>query len=266
MFSRRSHAFTVVELLVCIAIMSILLAILLPAAEKIRHRGYIDACASNLRQIGQAMEIYAGENHGSYPRTIYLPDQPPVEGTNPAAINPFAAGGPQANDVTAALFLLLRAQHLPARIFICPYDDVVEYEADTADAQSRSNFTDYKKNCGYSLANPYPSSAAAALGYRWVNKFRADFALASDVNPGTDAPRDDVLTPMPNSPVSLLTKANSANHEKEGQNVLFGDGHVVYLITPFCGVANDNIFTNKQKQVNASPIDKDDSVLLPTDD
>ena len=37
--------------------------------------------------------------------------------------------------------------------------------------------------------------------------------------------------------------ANSMSHENEGQNVLFLDGHVDFEEDPFCGVDNDNIYT-----------------------
>lgn len=262
----RVGAFTLIELLVAIAIISILMAILLPAGEKVRHQAYIDDCANNLRQISAAMVMYSNDNHGAFPRTMYVPDQPPTQGTGSSAPDPFGAGGPAANDVTAAMFLLMRVEKLPPLILICPYDDVYEYEPEPAVIATHSNFTDYHKNCGYSIANPYASTAATAAGYKWTNRVRADFALAADVNPGTDLPRDDVLSAMPNSPKSLMQKANSPNHEKEGQNVLFGDGHVQYLLTPFCGVNGDNIYANQAQQVNASPVNQNDSVLLPTDD
>jgi prepilin-type N-terminal cleavage/methylation domain-containing protein len=103
----RRAAFTIIELLVVIAIIGILIAILLPALERVRHQGYIDACASNLRQIGQALQMYANENHGNYPRTTYVLGATPVAGTGGTLVNPFGAAGPQPNDVSAAMFLLL---------------------------------------------------------------------------------------------------------------------------------------------------------------
>ena len=89
-------------------------------------------CGSNLRQIGQAIALYANENHGDYPRTVYVPGAAPTQGTNPSAANPFGPGGPLPNDTTAALFLLLRTQNLPPEIFICPYTDVTRFDADDA--------------------------------------------------------------------------------------------------------------------------------------
>jgi len=97
--------------------------------------------------------------------------------------------------VTAAVYLLVRTQHVDPKILNCPYDDVLEFDPDRADPQTHSNFTDYKKNLGYSFANPYPGAAASARGYRLTNRMSAEFALAADVNPGIDA-HDDVRVPV----------------------------------------------------------------------
>ena len=42
---------------------------------------------------------------------------------------------------------------------------------------------------------------------------------------------------------SIVKKGNSGNHGQEGQNVLYGDGHVDWSATPFCGMKQDNIYT-----------------------
>ena len=63
----RHSAFTIMELLVVIGIIAILMALLLPVAERVPHRSYINACAANLHTIGQAMVMYANENRGNFP-------------------------------------------------------------------------------------------------------------------------------------------------------------------------------------------------------
>jgi prepilin-type N-terminal cleavage/methylation domain-containing protein/prepilin-type processing-associated H-X9-DG protein len=61
------HAFTLIELLVVIAIIAMLISLLLPALGKARAAGRAVACASGLRQIDTATELYTGAFDGLYP-------------------------------------------------------------------------------------------------------------------------------------------------------------------------------------------------------
>lgn len=66
----RRHGFTLIEVLVVMAILGLLTAVLLPVIWKARDAGRSAACASNLKQIGLALSLYTQDNNTRYPPAI----------------------------------------------------------------------------------------------------------------------------------------------------------------------------------------------------
>ena len=120
--SARSHAsaFTLIELLVVIGIIATLIGILMPALSTVKREGRKTVCASNLKQIGNAVVLYTQQYRGRYPRSPSLPsvnplNLPPVQDR----LAPHIAMGASA------------AQHHidqgtgVMQVFRCPADEVV---------------------------------------------------------------------------------------------------------------------------------------------
>lgn len=67
----RPVGFTLVELLVAIAIVGLLLALVLPAIQSSREAADRAQCANNLRQIGIGIHRFCDLNSGKFPRTTH---------------------------------------------------------------------------------------------------------------------------------------------------------------------------------------------------
>jgi len=282
--SQRKAGFTLVELLVVIGIIALLISILLPSLNRARETANRVKCASNLKQIGLAILLYSNENKGAYPRT--KASTPTLTGVTHfhtavghTAPDPFISDATDAtNNVPQALFLLLRTQDITSEVFTCPSSNAEKdtYGGGTNAAVNKSNFTDLLKNLSYSYQDPYPDANAIGAGFKLNNSISAEFAVGADINPGTTGTDDNVLLPTNTSSAKDMKFANSNNHDGDGQNVLFGDGHVEFVQNPFVGVQRNNIYTRSV----ASPAgasdptwdetlsgsrDANDSVLVPTD-
>ena len=65
--ARPARGFTMVELLVVVGIIVLLIAIALPVLSSARDAAKRATCASQLRQVGQALTAYATDNDGKFP-------------------------------------------------------------------------------------------------------------------------------------------------------------------------------------------------------
>jgi prepilin-type N-terminal cleavage/methylation domain-containing protein/prepilin-type processing-associated H-X9-DG protein len=227
--------------------------------------------------------------------------------SNPTAADPFAKPTvwnwdtvlppwnidrrPGDNDVTASLFLLVRNYRMSSKLFVCPSRS--EYYPDrfptlgvvgaSSDPTKRSNFSS-PYNLSYSVNLMFRPDLATRIGWQWKwPTMKSTVAILADLNPGERYADSCVVTASglyggigpqtPSDPASLQRKANSRNHGKAGQNVLYADGHVLWATTAFVGHNSDNIyslaFNNPWTSGTAIPYNSGlikyplDSILLP---
>jgi len=244
--NRRRRAFSLVEFLVVIGIVVILISIFVPYIAKVRESDHRARCAENLRALMSSLRSYSQLNKGTFPRVTYDPAHNPdgyVAYTGAAAPDPFARDtAVRPNDVTASLWLLVRAGFAKPNNFICPST------ADTAELLDPSRLSQHSNFSGpHRLSYSYASPFSSAPGYLLNDFLPADFALMADKNPGISSSGSDVTAPAWNAKPLDLARANSNNHRRAGQNVLYTDGHVSFQPTAYCGVGaeaqRDNIYT-----------------------
>lgn len=68
------RGFTLVELLVVVAIVGLLISLLLPAVQSARQAARRTQCLSNLKQVGLALQMYLDSNGEEFPDVPSLPD------------------------------------------------------------------------------------------------------------------------------------------------------------------------------------------------
>jgi len=88
----KRRGFTLVELLVVIAIIAILMAILLPALQRVKKQARAVVCQSNLRQWGLYFSLYVNDNDGKFMVWKYQ-DEEPGDGTWIVSLRPYYERG-----------------------------------------------------------------------------------------------------------------------------------------------------------------------------
>jgi prepilin-type N-terminal cleavage/methylation domain-containing protein len=162
--STSPRGFTLVEVLVVIALIVLLAALLLPALASAKQAGRMAACLSNLRQVGLAVQEYAHDNDGLIP---YGPKAPPF--TNPSDFYP-STGAPTSlvslqSGAPVGLGLLLEYYlATQPKVLFCPgADQLLDADAELAKVghyQAQGSY--YYRHGGNTLMFDAPASTNAA--------------------------------------------------------------------------------------------------------
>lgn len=278
----KRKGFTLVELLVVIAIIALLMGVLMPALARVRQIAYRMVCGTNLSGIHKAMLIYSNDNQEEYPRAGHAGSFWGDEGHIKIWYSPSGRQyGKKPCDVTitSSFFLLIKYADVTPKQFVCKGDvgtkvfklsdasvqlpdeiDDVTQVWDFGDKQDMQTNLVAGQYCSYSYHMPYNDKGLDTPGFPLAPQSNPASPLCADRNPyldknsrpwleGTDCqgdPKEDGPTWFIDTDSEYYRDedktGNSACHQREGQNVMFNGGHVVFAKYPNVGISNDNIW------------------------
>jgi len=110
--NQRSHALTLVEVLVVIAVLAVLVAMFLPALAKARRPSYV-SCIGTVKQIGLSFRVWADDHNEKFPMQVSV--------ANGGAMELIATGN------VAACFQVMSNELSTPKLLTCPEDTSRHY-------------------------------------------------------------------------------------------------------------------------------------------
>ncbi len=231
--------FRLLDLAVALVLAFVVSGLLFPAVARVRDYYREVACRENLRNVGLALAVYADQFNGQLPQVAWSGGL-----GAPTAIQPVALV--EHGYLTDRQTLHCPGDPLPQRIAPVTTDRLRQARAaeDREDLRQllRSAAGSYAFSPGYLVDGSYYGPSITGGGTQ---------ILVAD-RPATD------LTG------GWLPTSNSHNHSGRGQNALYADLHVSFLVKPEALASRDTIYANRANRLGAS-LGWDDVSLAPGD-
>jgi len=199
-------------------------SIVLTSLNYLRFNSHLQQCKMQMGSVFRGLTQYMSDYDGQPPTLAATPGDPWWK---------VGAQGDENHSNTRNMYLLVKGEYVKLSDFVCPGKKCDKTpEVIPAKLQTYKDFP--SRNCvTYSFRISCRRSGNGRLLCRKV--------VMSDWNPlFEEMPKDYNESFYMRLTPRLLT-LNSINHRRRGQNVLFGDGRVVYMKTRFIGA--DDIFT-----------------------
>jgi prepilin-type processing-associated H-X9-DG protein len=232
--------FSVRELTAVAAVLVLMVSVFVPSLQYARKRGQRSLCASNVGQIGYALQTYASSHDDLLPACYMPTDRWLARGDDRTVAS-----------TSAGLFSLVRQEYASPVVFQCPAVGGPSFVV-----QAGAQDFPAGKFISYSYQH--------AVGGNVLS--RSDPVLASHADRMAILGDDNPLFADGDFHPSKLSDCLSDNHGGIGQNVLFLDGHVSWSSEATVGVRRNNIYLVegvKEYTGDERPAHRTDSFLLP---
>jgi len=267
--------FTMIELMVVVAIISILLTILAPALTSIVRMAKTAVCSSRLETIGKAATAYAGSNEQQLP---YRADGSTYLTYMGYKYNMELSATTKCYSNSRPWYLLVVHGMAPPSTFVCPAD------ADADGMISDPGYYDFGTGGGQPRPLSYSlqavlSAQTSSGGYTGAANQCKPMTLMHKGGVAIGADRTGLgewqyaSSYWKQEPsgisvnVNQVEMGNSMNHDQRGQNVLYLGAHVKFQRGTWVGYEDDNIYARRGSSGGGSgfkterPADAEDSVL-----